>query len=101
MENTNTNTTQSSWKHETTDMIEEIKQDSNSNVQRRFFFEPFPTHYVDLILFEDVTNSAEIVKKLMQFQLEGAFLNADMVLYKKINSKHLDYGYISSISCCQ
>jgi hypothetical protein len=44
-----------------------------------FVFETYPSHHLDVLLFEDVTNSAELLKKLINLELEGAFMNPEMV----------------------
>ncbi len=44
----------------------------------------FPNHAVYLALFTDVSNTSEIVKKLLNSELEFAFINPEMVKHTTI-----------------
>jgi len=42
-------------------------------------FELFPTHTLHLFLFREVKNGAELLSKLLAFELELALMNTDMI----------------------
>lgn len=46
---------------------------------KRFKFDLFAGHSVELALFTNVTNSEEIHKRLLKGELEYAFVNPEMV----------------------